>query len=290
MRNTIRLMQEAAGDNERAFGELRSLLAKPSPESFLKLAPLISAEYKRDYDRFEAEIEPYLEAQLARWPDKAKQVPQDFLLASAVQVSRPISAGVLWLTERAHQLNAPRLSLVAGADGEARVITSKVYFDKPRDFEVTLDEYHLGEVFKSDIFKNTDMVEITVFGALFGLARGMDVWRAIDANSRFLSKFVWVEYFESVEEDEDGMLADMAAARGWNNLAKVREINIAASYTDPDLFEQHIRAVYGIGYGFEVLQLDMRDTSGMTLQDAQRIIARVNEDTRRGNQRIIARR
>lgn len=294
MNKTIRLIQEATGGEDGVFGELRSLLASPTPENYLRLAPLITAQYKRDYSRFQDELEPYLEAQLARWPNSAKAVPLNVMLALAIEASEPIPAGVLWIARNAKKIQeiggkeSDSISLV-GSDGEIHFTGNKLAFGSTKRYTMSMTYYEMKELFTSEVFKESRIKYLTVFGVGFDLMRGDEIYDAIDDKASGLSELVWVPKTDEVDR-RGGPLAALAAGRFGNKIGQIRSLNFAANYATRDAFEADVRSVYGRGYGFEVLTLDIVDSPGMRLQDAQEIMLRVNADTARGNQRIIVQR
>lgn len=291
MNKTIRLIQEATGGEDVVFGELRSLLASPTPENYLRLAPLITAQYKRDYSRFQDELEPYLEAQLSRWPDSAKAVPLDVMLALAIEASEPIPSGVLWIARNAKRIDGrggDSISLVA-SDGEISFTGNKLAFGATKRYTMSMTYYEMKELFTSEAFKGSRHRYLTVFGVDFDLMRGDEIYDVIDDKASGLSELVWVPKADEVDR-RGGPLAALAAGRFGNKIGQIRSLNFAAYYAWRDAFEADVRSVYGHGYGFEVLVLDIVNSPGMSLQDAQEIMLRVNADTDRGNQRIIVQR
>lgn len=291
MNKTIRLIQEATGGEDGVFGELRSLLASPTPENYLRLAPFITAQYRRDYSRFQDELEPYLEAQLSRWPDSAKAVPLDVMLALAIEASEPIPSGVLWIARNAKRIDGrggDSISLV-GSDGEISFTGNKLAFGAAKRYTMSMTYYEMKELFTSEAFKGSKLKYLTVFGVDFDLMRGDEIYDAIDDKASGLNELVWVPKSDEVDR-RGGPLAALAAGRFGNKIGQIRSLNFAASYAVRDAFEEDVRSVYGRGYGFEVLVLDIVNSPGMSLQDAQEIMLRVNADTDRGNQRIIVQR
>lgn len=305
MKNTIKLIQEAAGKESNVFGELRSLLASPSPQNYLRIAPIITEQHKSNSKQFQSDIEPYLQAQIDRWPDKAKAVPLDVLIAlvnatpslassptelmmgnkPVYSSDKSIPVGVVWIANNATMLDGDKLTLIS-SKGAAEVKGNSIAFGSSKSIKIKLSFNELNILFKLRAIEQSKLREIVISGVDFEFP-DLEILYTIDQKAKSMSKMEWFCKASEVRTNF-GVLRGLAYPVRNSNIPNVRELGFTVKYTRPDLFEEHLRAVYDKGYGFEVLTLKIVETRQLGLEEAREIIALVNQDTNRGNQRIIA--
>jgi hypothetical protein len=275
-------MQEAAGDVAGVeFGELRSLLADQSQFSYVKLAPIITKMIKEDFDQFQDQIEPYILGQIRKWPDHARAIPIEALVAQITSHSTNYPSGVLWIAEHAKRHNMPngRLHISPTRSEFAankNLGLGKVMFEP--DFEF------MDSLIKSDVFRNTPLGYAIFYGLDFELDDKEQKQILANINLRHLA---WQTKNDAVEQDY-GMLSSMRQGN-WGKLLDVKHIEISVKYTNPDLFEQHIAELYERGGNFELLELDVVRTRRFNFNTATLVLQRLNAELGQGAQRIIAR-
>lgn len=306
MKNTIKLIQEATGKESNVFGELRSLLASPSPQNYLRLAPIITEQHKSNPNQFQSDIEPYLQAQIKRWPDNAKAVPLDILIAlvnatpslasspddlmrgkDRVYTSdKSIPFGVVWIAKNAIKLDGDNLVL-EGNNGKAKIEVNKTAFGSSNPINFKMSYNYLNNLFELEAINKSRLKSIVISGADNDFPDGESLY-AIKQQSKSLSKLVWLGVPSSSRNNYGALRFFAHPYSGEEKIANIRELKFAVKYTKPDDFEDFLYKIYENNYGFEVLELQIIETRQLSLMDAREIIARVNADVRRGNQRIIA--
>lgn len=282
MKNTLRLMQEAAGDvGGVEFGEIRSLLAEPRAANYVKLAPIITKMIKKDFDQFQDQVEPYILAQIQKWPDTARAIPIAVLAAQIMSHSKNYPAGVLWIAEHAKRHDMP--------NGKIHISPSMSPFNAVPEaglgkVNYIPDQLFVSKLLQSEVFQNTPLAHAIFFGLSFDLEDREDRTALAAKNLKHLA---WQTKNSEVEEDY-GMLFAMHHGH-WGDLLDVKHLEVSVRYSNADLFEEHIVGLYSQNARFELLELDVVRTRRFNFNTATLVLQRLGEELGRGTQRIIAR-
>jgi hypothetical protein len=262
MKNTLRLMQEAAGDVAGVnFGELRSLLSKPSPENFLKLVPVMAAGFiDKNSKQFSDEVEPYVDSSLASWPASARVAPMALAIVKAMRswnrypwalklIAKHVDSYVVWnetlkITEGGHANGTPEFNAQ-----EVRYVSSSAF---------------LNNLLGDEAIKRTK-IKHAYFWQEFDLKNDELIRHLADMS---LTTFEWLVDNMKLKPDE-GALFNIS--RGdWGDLMNTKRISFNVFYKDVGLFEEHMNDTIRRGGGFDVLKIYL-EGRWIDLREAQSI-------------------
>lgn len=228
--------------NPDLFGELRSILEQPRPNSYYKIGQLISDSGVSD-DIIDDEIAPYVESKLKKWPDFLKSLPLRYIFAG-MSNRKSLGGAAKVLIDNARAVNGDQLEFYE----ESHMIFGQ-------EFKTNLNQDSIRNTITHPAIANSKFTAMVCTGCPFSPFEHDDVTNVLVRIAPNLKRLHWGVRSEDVESRNKGTLYKLANDKSLAPIANIDRLHIPINYSDLDILLAHVRSLLENGYNFQSMRL-----------------------------------